>query len=59
MRVFTVFDGVSVSLCVGVGQGRGGGGGGLEEEAKSPKLASNRRKDSLLCYLPQSSHPVR
>ena len=65
MRVFTVFDGVSVSLCVGAGQGRAGqgregrGGGGLEEEAKSPKLASNRRKDGLLCYLPRSSLPVR
>ena len=26
MRVFTVFDGVSVSLCVGAGQGRAGQG---------------------------------
>ena len=34
MRVFTVFDGVSVSLCVGAGQGRAGKGGGGGEDWK-------------------------
>ena len=56
MRVFTVFDGVSVSLCVGAGQGRGGGGG-LGEEAKFPKLASHRRKDSRL-IIPRTPIPT-
>ena len=36
MQVFTVFDGVSVSLCVGAGQGRAGQGraGGGEDWKK-------------------------